>query len=91
MSLPPDHGFIIAAAIKDGAVICTLPRPSRHHDIIKAMVKSGRPTPIDGAQGFLTSEGNFLNRADAMTVARDAGQVKRGQETKRELFSEDVW
>lgn len=39
-------------------------------------------------QGFITSTGRFVNRTEAATLAKKAGQIKN--ETKI-LFSEDLW
>lgn len=39
-------------------------------------------------QGFLTSRGRFVNRAEAMLIARAAGQT---QSEKQDLFSEDLY
>lgn len=86
-----DEPKVVAAAIKYRGVICSLPRPARHNDIIYALARAGQETPIVGEQGFLDDSGEFLTRKQAMMIAVVAGQVKSGQEQKRELFSEDVW
>ena len=39
-------------------------------------------------QGFLTSRGRFVDRTEAMTLARAAGQT---DSSKSELFSEDLY
>jgi hypothetical protein len=39
-------------------------------------------------QGFLTSLGRFVDRRQAMAIARRAGQTDK---TKTELFSEDLY
>ena len=87
----PDEGYIVAAAIKQGNMICSVPRPGRHHDVIREMAKAGIPIPIVGEQGFLTSEGRFVGRKVAKNIALLAGQILSEQGNLTQLFSEDVW
>lgn len=89
--LPEDKGYIVAAAIKEGNMVCSVPKPGRHHDVIRAMATSGIPIPIVGQQGFLTSEGHFVNRYEARDIARMAGQILAKTGNPDELFSEDIW
>lgn len=42
-------------------------------------------------QGFLTSEGRFVNRVQARQIAHLAGQDPRTTGNHRDLFSEDLW
>ena len=65
----------------------------RHAQIGQDMLKAGvckRPYPGGPAQGFVTSEGKFVDREEARKIAEAAGQ---GQLPLRrlELFSEDLW
>ena len=66
----------------------------RHHEIGLRMLKEGicgRPYPGGSSQGFVTDDGQFLNREDAMMVAILAGQVVKGKtHHPRQLFSEDL-
>lgn len=86
--------MIIAAAIRWNGMVFMLPRPNRHHHILHVMhwlcpdFEAGTEE-----QGFLTSEGNFVTRQEAMRIARAMGQVKPGQPTPQpnDLFSEDLW
>lgn len=83
---------IVAAAILHGAVI-SLPAPARHHTILQSMdLEMGiDPTSVPPAnQGFLTSEGKFVNRVEAYYIAHRAGQIGAKDGTPR-LFSEDLW
>lgn len=89
--LPDDEGYIVAAAIRQGTMICSVPKPGRHHDVIREMARSGIPIPIDGEQGFLTSEGHFVDRKRAKYIATLAGQVLTKHGNPNQLFSEDVW
>lgn len=74
--------MIISVALKRDELIYSLPKPARHHDVIKAMVEAGIAETIDSSfeQGFLTVKG-FMNRVEAAKFV--------GQSTK--LFSEDLW
>lgn len=88
---PWEEQKIVAAAIKQGEVICFIPAPGRHHDIIRKMAAIGIPIPIDGKQGFLTDEGQFVERRVALGIAECAKQLLPGRGCSGELFSEDVW
>lgn len=41
----------------------------------------------DGTQGFITDEGEFVNREQAAIIAFECGQIDT---LKKELFSEDI-
>jgi hypothetical protein len=84
---------IVTAALRceDGIVYC-LDAPARHHDVIRRLASTGVITAVIASceQGFLTSDGRFVDRREAKRIAFTAGQLK--QETHpTELFSEDVW
>lgn len=90
--------LITAAAIKHNDMICSVPRPGRHADVIREMARAGIPIPITGEQGFLTSDGLFVGRELAMLIAVRGEQVKPktadGVSYRQEhpqLFSEDLW
>lgn len=85
---------IVAAAIKRGPVVFT---GVRHGYIIQQMVDVGFLDPESGSQrvsfeeqGFVTSEGRWVDRKEAMQLAIDAGQLEY-REQFPELFSEDLW
>lgn len=42
-------------------------------------------------QGFLNSHGEFLNREEALVVAKQHGQIRRDCGTTRELYSENLY
>ena len=47
---------------------------------------------VDRNQGFVTSTGRYVDRAEAWVIAENAGQIlKREYQTKDCLYSEDVW
>lgn len=68
---------IILSAIMTGENQCAvaLHPESRHPFIIHHLAKSGFKTPIKGEQGFLTSEGRFVDRLEALHIAKSAGQI----------------
>ena len=82
---------IVGAAIRYKELIITLPKPNRHHHILQLMFNLG----IKGGgefQGFITSEGKYIDRKEAITIAMEAGQCKNGKpELGYMLFSEDLW
>lgn len=83
---------ITAAAIYHGAIV-SLPAPARHFTILHTMsiVMGVDTTQIGPSQeGFLTSDGRFVNRVEAYHIAWKAGQLKEDKLTP-ELFSEDLW
>lgn len=79
------------AIIAKGGMMCSLPKPKRHHDVIRAMAASGMDTPIIGEQGFLLSDGTFATREQAAKIAIKANQLLSRSKGLEQLFSEDVW
>lgn len=66
--------------------------PVRHHDVIKLMVDLGYPTPIEGTQGFILSDGRFVGREWGRIISTCTGQSKNGTYSSPDkLFSEDLW
>lgn len=60
-----------------------------HSDCIKKMTNLNiKPSPKADDQGFVTSNGRYVNRVEAATIAVNSGQVEHG---KTVLFSEDLW
>lgn len=84
-------GKILGVAIKYNNVVYELPKPNRHHHVIRMI--GGVKGPC--IEGFYTSEGNFLNRVDAYALAVKTGQLNRDPNPKKYqgklLFSEDLW
>jgi hypothetical protein len=101
--------MIVAAAIKFAGregheLICFVPRPGRHHDVLHSMWhqfadgKSDRTheSYAKEVQGFLTDDGRFLNRREAFIHVKECGQrMIRSTDPKHyqgdELYSEDLW
>ena len=87
---------IIAAAIQTReGTIYTLPPPNRHHDIIWKYLQDNTQNTI---QGFVTEDYEFVDRTEAMNIARAADQLvdryphlNRGANHSEKLFSEDLW
>jgi hypothetical protein len=66
----------------------------RHCFIGCDMVKNGycpRPYPSGDAQGFITSDGEYVGREDALKIAKEAGQTILDVGPKGELYSEQLW
>ena len=86
---------IVGAAIKvslvnnEDTLILMLPRPKRHGDIAYGLHLM-RGIVKDTEEGFLTSEGNFVNRKDACAIAVEAKQTKT-VEFYPVLYTEDLW
>jgi len=86
---------IVAVALQHpSGLIFTVPRAKRHHHIINNTALSVGTVNVC-RQGFLTSDGVFVDREAAMLIAIDADQVIKRPDgtlnTSAELFSEDVW
>ena len=85
--------MIVGVAIRGEDFEVYLPKPARHHDVIRALAKTGMKTPIKGEQGFIDDELGFVGRLVAGQIAQEAGQLlDEGKRLSRfGLFSEDVW
>ncbi len=83
--------MITHVAIQYNGNTYSLPKPNRHHHVIRMIGGISGPHK----EGFLDTEGRFLNRTTAMQVAIAYKQLKRrpGKEFYQgpELFSEDLW
>lgn len=84
---------IACAAIKyEDTGVLFLPAPARHHHIIWArLLIDGRSTHGNAEQGFITTSGRFVNRADALRIAAARGQIEHKHGNPGELYSEDMW
>lgn len=85
---------IIAAAVQIEGVTISLPRPARHGQVHHCLETMGIPAHLEATatQGFLTSEGRFVNRVQAKQIAHMAQQFLPGPKShQRDLFSEDLW
>lgn len=82
--------MITHVAIKYDGMVYSLPKPNRHHDVIRMIGGIAGPD----VQGFLDDKGYFLTRKQAFIHAQFHGQVlprAPGQYNGDQLFSEDLW
>lgn len=83
---------IVAAAMQYEGVTISLPQPARHAQIMQSSMSFMTDEQTARAcQGFLTSEGRFVNRVMARQIAHVAGQNPKTTGNDRDLFSEDLW
>lgn len=91
---------IAAAAIHLAPLTLSMPPPARHHNLIRQAAANGIEARIcSDMQGFVTSIGRFVDRREAMLIARAQGQLipraagfMEGEISSGDvLFSEDVW
>ena len=70
-----------------------LPRPNRHHNVIRAIAeKNGVGINGSDIQGFMTNTGRFVKRVEALHIALAANQVLDPANVRAgRLFSEDLW
>lgn len=80
--------MIVAAAIQSRGLTLSLPRPAGHGEVMALSVEGNCRADV---QGFLTSEGRFVSRVEAMKIAHRARQTFREKPRSHELFSEDLW
>lgn len=82
---------IIGVATMIEGVVWAMPKPNRHHNIIRWLAgELNFKKPVQGTQGFYTDTGEFLDRKQAHALALANGQCK-DPDHPRELFSEDLW
>lgn len=82
---------VARAAIKLDGIVFSVPPPKRHHDVIRLIVDMGGETPVSGEQGFVLSDGSFVDRYEAYKVAKRANQLISRSGSGPKLYSEDVW
>lgn len=76
--------MIKCAAIKVGGLVLSMPQPARHHHIIHAYyLETSKAIRGGNTQGFLTEEGDFVDREAAFKL------TGKGRDGK--TFSEDLW
>jgi hypothetical protein len=83
--------MITHVAIKFNGTLYSLPKPYRHHDVIRLIHVQTGSRNIHGEQGFLDEKGWFLNRQQALYNAVMSKQQFRHYPEHKELFSEDLW
>ena len=77
----------VAVRTADG-LIHAMPKPARHHNVLHKLHYVYPKATVE--QGFISSDGEYLNRVDAARIAIAAGQTKQ-LNWPPNLFSEDLW
>ncbi len=80
---------IACAALKlksDGRIF----HGKRHNDCIFVAHRVSGEKPVLGTYGFLTTDGKFVDRKQAMDIAIEAGQVGKSLQGTS-LYSEDIY
>src|SRR5689334_11595213 len=86
------HERIVAAAVYYLGVTYSVPRPGRHGEVIHLMSNRGLKGEFCREQGFLTSEGRFVDRYLGFSIAWKAKQLlTESGLSPPMLTSEDVW
>lgn len=73
-------------------ITVTAPPPARHATLLHPMCNETVVGPDD--QGFLTSTGRFVGRAEALQIVLASGQPQIDHPSRNaggNLFSEDLW
>jgi hypothetical protein len=91
--------MIVAAALRceidEGLeVIISAPPPARHHNLLFAHYEMrGYPLNNSKNQGFLTSEGKFVDRIEGMKIVLECNQklIDHPSRVEGVLYSEDLW
>lgn len=81
---------IVAAAILYEGRLYTLPQPARHSHVIGVIWHEIKKQVAGETQGFVTDEGKFVDRKEALRIATEAGQITEPSGLP-ELYSEDLW
>jgi hypothetical protein len=86
---------ITHVAIRFRGVIYSLPKPNRHHDVIRKIIEETGAESIDGDerdQGFLDESGRYLTRKQALISAEINKQLRDDRKILHgELYSENLW
>lgn len=75
------------AAIKQGNIVYV---GKRHSDCFSTMYECG-VDKVGAIQGFVTDDGEFLDRYNAAKHALRCGQIRNLKFHQNELFSEDLY
>ena len=82
--------MITGVAIKYKGKLYELDRPARHDNIIRLIHEETGDMGIRGIQGFVTGDGEFLDRKSGVDYALENGQIKK-LNWPPNLYSEDLW
>ena len=85
--------MIVGVAIKHRTTgeVFSLRRPARHDTVIGTLVEDHKREHAEGIQGFVTHDGEFLNRSEALRHVKECEQPTKGPLCGDILFSEDLW
>lgn len=87
--------MITHVAIRFGGKTWSLPKPNRHHDVIRLIAEETGVKKVDAHgddQGFLDENGTYYRRSQALVHAFEHDQIKDPKGIRLNmLFSEDVW
>jgi len=76
-------------------VTCPATQPDyhagRHHTVMHVLHARGIDVKDVTSQGFITSEGRWVDRYEGCKIARAANQIKQKTGPDDMLFSEDMW
>lgn len=79
-----------AIRLEDESVI-SVNRPLRHSDALLQAIMRGHLVDLDAVTcGFITSDGEFVDREAAAEIAHDADQIHQ-YPPKEELTTEHIW
>lgn len=81
--------IVLAAIVFEGEVYVG----KRHDQIIRYIVQRTGAKRVPGScpQGFVTSEGRFVERDEAGRIAIASGQIEKLKYNSKDLFSEELW
>jgi hypothetical protein len=84
-------GVAIRLPVLDTTI--SMPAPYRHHNIIKSLDRLNIKFDQRWEQGFITSEGRFVNRTIALHMVLDENGVQKiiGPIRGKQLYSENLW
>ena len=88
---------ITHVAIRFRETVYSLPRPNRHYDVIREILrKNPDVSHVDSLgddQGFLDESGRFLTRKQALISAQLNDQIKADSKVfpHHGLYSENLW
>jgi hypothetical protein len=84
--------MIQCAAIRVGLLTMSKQQPARHHELLQELdrILDGAEPKFEIEQGFLTTAGRFVDRAEGAQIATESGQVA-ALKWPPDLYSEDLW
>ena len=84
--------MITHVAIKIKGNVYSLPKPNRHHHIIKVLIESlNFEAPIKGEHGFLIDGLTFINNKDAIKYVLEESKQCEKLISPIVVTSEDLW